>query len=146
MDVVAGSAEDLQVMLELNCESHKAGMVINLTKTKILNNSGQPNQVKIGGETIKTVDNIIYLGQLITFQYQTEKEANRRIALAWSKLWCLGIILKNNFPISYKSHIFNSCVVPVLTYGCQTWSITKKLRKKFSPHKTLWKDSCQTLG
>ncbi len=37
--VVAWSAEDLQVMLEeLSCESHKAGMVINLTKTKILNN------------------------------------------------------------------------------------------------------------
>ncbi len=143
MVVVAGSADDLQVMLEeLSCESYKAGMVINLTKTKILNNSGQPNKIKIGGETIETVDNIIYLGQLITFQNHTDKEVNRRIALAWSKLWSLGFILKNNFPISYKSHIFNSCVVPVLTYGCQNWSITKKFRKKFSPHKTVWKDSC----
>ncbi len=56
-----------------------------MTKTKILNNLGQPNQVKIGTEIIETVDNIIYLGQLITFQNQMEKEVNQRIASAWSK-------------------------------------------------------------
>ncbi len=38
--------------------------------------------------------------------------------------------MKNNFLIAYKSHIFNSCVVPALTYGCQTWSATKKIEKK----------------
>ncbi len=67
MVVVAESAEDLWLMLEeLSYESYKAAMVINLTKTKILNISGQPNQVKIGGEAIEAVDNIIYLGHLIT--------------------------------------------------------------------------------
>ncbi len=44
-----------------------------------------------------------------------EKEVNQKIALAWSKLWSLGFILKNNFPKAYKSYIFNSCVDPVLT-------------------------------
>ncbi len=136
--VVAKSAEDLRLMLkELSCESHKAGMVINLTKTKILNIPGQPNQVKVVWETIEAV---IYLGQLIISQNQMEKEVDRRIALAWSKFWSLGFILKNNFPIAYKSHIFNSRVVPALTYGYQTWSITKKLRKKFTPYKTPWRD------
>ncbi len=78
--VVAGSAEDLQVMLEeLSCKNYKMGMVVNLTKTKILNSSGQPNQVKIGGEIIETVDNIIYLGKLVTFLNQSRRRSTKEL-------------------------------------------------------------------
>jgi len=76
------------------------------------------------------VDSIIYLGQLISFDNQSEKEINRRIALAWKKFWKLSFILKQNYPIQFKKQIFNSCIVPALSYGCQTWTLNKKLEKK----------------
>ncbi len=59
-----------------------------------------------------------------------EKEINRRITIAWNTFWNLKFILKSNYPISYKSHLFNSCVLPALTYGCQIWTLSKQLEKK----------------
>ena len=29
-----------------------------------------------------------------------------------------------------KRKVFNQCVLPAMTYGCQTWSLTKALVKK----------------
>ena len=32
--------------------------------------------------------------------------------------------------MSLKRKVFNQCVLPAMTYGCQTWSLTKALVKK----------------
>jgi len=129
--LVAESAEQLQILLdELNTESKKAGMEINLSKTKILSNETNKKEIKIDETPLETTDKIIYLGQLISFQNQTENEVSRRIAIAWKKFWSLSYILKQNYPIPFKSHLFNGCIVPALSYGCQTWSLNKTLEKK----------------
>ena len=60
----------------------------------------------------------------------TEREVNRRIALAWKKYWGLKHIMKGPYKIEQKSEIFNSCVLPTLTYGVQTWAMTKKEEEK----------------
>ena len=129
--LVAGSPEDLQKMLDdLYVESKRAGLEINLSKTKVLSNSNENTQIKIGGTILEKVDSIIYLGQLISFENQSEKEINRRIAIAWGKFWKLSFILKQKYPIQFKKQIFNSCIVPAFSYGCQTWTLNKKLEKK----------------
>ena len=33
-------------------------------------------------------------------------------------------------PISLKRNLFNQCIIPVLTYGTETWTTTKKLEKQ----------------
>ncbi len=67
--VISDNLNSLQSMLEeLNSESRKAGMEINFDKTKILSNKDSPFKITIGNETKEKVDNIIYLGQLISFQ------------------------------------------------------------------------------
>jgi len=55
---------------------------INFAKNKILTNTEDKIQIKIGGTPLENVDSITYLGQLISFQNQSEKEINRRIVLA----------------------------------------------------------------
>ena len=35
-----------------------------------------------------------------------------------------------HLPMSLKRKVFNQCVLPAMTYGCQTWSLTKVLVKK----------------
>ena len=42
----------------------------------------------------------------------------------------LEIFLDRHLPMSLKRKIFNQCVLPAMTYGCQTWSLTKALAKK----------------
>ncbi len=105
-------------------------MQINRIKTKILTNSGTQKSIIIENQVIKQAENVIYLGQLISFQNQADKEINRRLAIAWNKFWSLRLILKGKYPPAYRSQIFNSCVLPALTYGCQTWSLSKRLEQK----------------
>ena len=76
------------------------------------------------------MDEIVYLGQLISLKNRTEKELNRRISLGWGKFWQLKEIFKGPFNINSKIDIFNSCIIPTLAYGTQTWPLTQKILKK----------------
>ena len=68
---------------------------------------------------------------MISFNERSNKEVKRRINLGWNKFWSLKFILKNkSIDLRSKINIFKSCVTPVLTYGSQTWSITKNLYNK----------------
>ena len=40
------------------------------------------------------------------------------------------IFLDRHLLMSLKRKVFNRCVLPAMTYGCQTWSLTKALVKK----------------
>lgn len=42
-------------------------------------------------------------------------------------------------PLSLKREVYNHCILPALTYGAETWSITKQLEKKLRT--TLREDS-----
>lgn len=121
------------MLKELIEEGKKAGLFINTEKTKILTKEipeASKTKIKIGKDDIEIVDNTIYLGQTISFENSTEKEIHRRINLAWRKFWSLRKIIKGSFSLKQKSAIFNSCVVPVVTYGAQVWAPTKRLWKK----------------
>jgi len=62
------NAEELETrMEELNNESSKIDLKINLSKTKVMyNQHAAKMKVKINGETIGIVDEYIYVGQLKT--------------------------------------------------------------------------------
>lgn len=43
----------------------------------------------------------------------------------------LKTIMKNkDYRISIKRKVFNMCILPILTYGCQTWAATEKMSQK----------------
>ncbi len=125
--LIAKNENELQTMMtELNEKSKIAGLSINFDKTKILSRSKKINfNFNLNNINIEIVNKFVYLGQLIMFENRTKTEINRRIALTWKKYWSLKSVFKGPFSNSLKSHIFNSCVVPVLTYGSQTWSLTQ---------------------
>ena len=47
---------------------------------------------------------------------------------------CFGkyrkIFLDSLLPMGLKRKVFNQCVLPAMTYGCQAWSLTKAVVKK----------------
>lgn len=89
--------------------------------------------IQVEGRKLNWNQDVIYLGQLISFKERSEKEAKRRCAVAWRKYWSLKFILKNNkVSLANKIKIVRSCVFPTLTYGSQTWSITQKIIKKIT--------------
>jgi hypothetical protein len=75
--------------------------------------------VNVQGNIIERVGHYIYLGKNISFNNDTSDEIKRRIQLSDRKL-----------PISLKTKVFNQCIMPVLSYGSETWSTTKRLETK----------------
>lgn len=122
-------AEDslsLQGMLEqLAVESAKAGLTMNLSKTKAMTNRDQI-PLRVRDQEVEYVEEYIYLGQIIAPKLQMDKEIQRRLSNSWSRYWSLKEIMKNqSVPMQAKCKVFNMCILPVLTYGCQTWGLTK---------------------
>lgn len=118
------------MLQELVEESGKVGLSMNGAKTKILTN-GTEVKIIINGQEIEYVKEYVYLGQSISFEDQTEKEINRRIAISWRKYWSFKEIMKNSkIKMNLKRKLYEIAILPCLTYGCQTWSLRLKEEHK----------------
>lgn len=124
--IIAATSEELQDMLiQLHQESRKVGLKMNMTKTKIM--SDEDNPVVIENQTIENVSEYIYLGHTIKLGRENQiAELARRIKLGWAAFGKLSYILKSSIPNCLKCKVFNTCVLPVLTYGIQTMTLTKQ--------------------
>ncbi|XP_045491132.1 uncharacterized protein LOC123691006 [Colias croceus] len=129
--IFAESSTHLRSMLEdLERESRKVGLTMNITKTKIMTNATE-SPIILNSKPIEYVKEYTYLGQQISINNVMSKEIDTRIGLAWKSHWRLKEIMKNEETNVYiKKKLFNTCVLPVLTYGCQTWSLTKAQTSK----------------
>ena len=96
----------------------------------MFNNIVRPQQIKIEDEVIEAVDEYIYLGQAIKANPDHSREIKRRIGMGWSAFGKQSSIMKSNLPLSLKRKVYNQCVLPVIIYGSETWSITKHLERK----------------
>lgn len=123
---------DLCRMLnELASESEKVGLKLNPEKTKVMTN-GPKSGIHVGASQISYVEEYIYLGQLISPKQNINKEIERRIANSWKSYWGLREVMKDKkIHIKTKSKLFNTCILPILIYGSQTWAITKNTTSKF---------------
>lgn len=131
--VLANNKEELTKMLkELYEESKKAGLEMNLIKTKYITNTEDGNEdIRIDNDrSIKAAEDVIYLGQTISATNRREKEITRRIKIGWNKYWALKRIFKTNLSLKIKSKVFNTCIIPAMNYGAQTWALREKDKNK----------------
>ena len=84
-----------------------------------------------------------YLGNDIHVSAGCESEANKRLGRAWGVMDSLG---HGVWHCRYlcgmmKVQVFRSLVLPVLLYFCETWTLTKDLRRRLNSFGTwsLWK-------
>ena len=77
--------------------------------------------------SLKLVDKFAYLGNSVS---STEKEIDTRLTKAWTALDRLSIIWKSDLTDKMKRSFFQAAVVSILLYGCTTWTLTKRLKKK----------------
>lgn len=117
----------LELMLtQMDRESRKVGLTMNPDKTKVMSNHIR-TPICLNSDQIEYVDEYTYLGQIIAPESQMQKEINIRIGNAWKKFWSLKEVMKNpHIPLTDKTTVFNSCILPCLTYGAQTWAFTNK--------------------
>ena len=93
---MAESKEELKsLLMKVKEESEKAGLKLNIQKTKIMA-SGPITSWQIDGETMKTVTDFIFLGSKITADGDCSHEIKRRLLLGRSVMINLDSILKTN--------------------------------------------------
>ena len=80
---------------------------------------------------IELVDEYTFLGQMIAFEQRLNKEFQARRKKAWKIYWALRQIFKSKMQLASKIRILDSCIIPSLMYGAQTWSLTKSQAKSF---------------
>lgn len=117
---------------QLNIESKQVGLHMNLTKTKVMTNA-EKEQIRLDGVELEYVEQYIYLGKQISFnKTNNEDEVNRRITSSWNKYWAHKEILKGNYNMDMKRTVMETCILPCLTYGSQTWTFTKNIKNKLT--------------
>ena len=105
-------------------ESEKVGLKLNIQKTKIMASSTITSW-QIDGETVETVADY-FLGSKITADGNCSHEIKRHLLLGIKVMTNLDSILKSRditFPT--KVHLVKAMVFPVVTYKCESWTITK---------------------
>ena len=123
---IAESEEELKsLLMKVKEESEKAGLKLNIQKTKIMA-SGPITSWQIDGETVETVADFIVLGSKITADSDCSHEIKRRLLLGRKVMTNLDSILKSrDITLSTKVHLGKAMVFPVVMYGCESWTLKK---------------------
>ncbi|KAJ2946764.1 hypothetical protein O0L34_g12828 [Tuta absoluta] len=131
--VFAKSASELKEMITALSEtSRKVGLQMNFSKTKIMTNYHQV-PIKVDDNIIEYVDNYVYLGKQISFNQENNNgEVERRVNTAWKKYWMNKEILKGKYSMNLKKTVIETCILPSLTYACQTWTYNNNIKNKIT--------------
>ena len=109
----------------LKVESEKIGLKLNTQKMKIMASSPITSW-QIDGETVKTVADFSFLGSQITADGDYSHEIKRCLLLGRKVMTNLDSILKSrDITLPTKVHLVKAMVLPVVRYGCESWTIKK---------------------
>ena len=124
--LMAESNKELKNLLtKVKEESEKAGLQLNIQKTKIMA-SGPITSCHIVGETMETVSHFIFLGSKITADGDCSHKIKRHLLLGRKAMTNLDSILKSrDITLPTKAHLVKAMVFPVVMYGCESWTIKK---------------------
>ena len=123
---MAESEEGLKsLLMKVKEESEKAGLKLNIQKTKIM--AASPITLwQVDGETIETVRDFIFLGFKITADSDCSHEIKRRFFLGRKAMTNVDSILRSrDITLPTRVHIVKAMVFPVVMYGCENWTIKK---------------------
>ena len=106
--------------MKVKDESEKAGLILNIQKTKIMA-SDPITSWQIDGQTMETVTNFIWGDSKMTADGDCSHEIKRRLLLERKAMTNLDSILKSRdiiFPT--KVHLVKAMVFPIVMYGCES--------------------------
>ena len=109
------------------------GLHVNAHKTEYMCYNQTGDISTLDGTSLKQVDKFTYLGSSVS---STEKDIDTRLTRAWTDIDRLSIIWKSDLIDKMKCSFFQAVVVSILLYGCTTWMLTKRLKKKLDGNYT----------
>ena len=130
--------QELQHMLqELSDESRRMGLKMNIAKTKVM--VVDINPINVNNVLIENVEGYVYLGQHFSLKEKNQdKEIQRRIMAGWAGKH--RDFFKSTLAIYLKRQVYNSCVLPAMTYCAEVWTLTKQAQNKLAAAQTkMWR-------
>ena len=111
------------------------GLKINIAKTKVMVVDNTP--IHVNNVLIENAQGHVYLGQHYSLNEKNQdKEIQRRIMAGWAAYAKHRDIFKSNLAICLKRQVYNSCVLPAMTYGAETLTLTKQPHNKLATAQT----------
>ena len=122
---MAESEKLKSLLMKVKVESEKAGLKLNIQKTKIMASS--PIYLwQIDGETMQTVKDFIFLDSKITADGDCSHEIKRCLFLGRKAMTKLDSILKSrDITLPTKVHLVKALLFPIVMFGCKNWTIKK---------------------
>ena len=119
--LMGGNGEKLKsLLMKVKEESEKAGLKLNIQKTKIMA-SGPIISWQIDGETMETVTDFIFGGSKIIADGDCSQEIKRRLLLGRKVMTNLDSILKSrDITLPTKVHLIKAIIFPVFMYACES--------------------------
>ena len=136
--LMAESEEELKsLLMKVKEESEKVGLKLNIQKTKIMA-FGPITSWEIDGETVETVSDFILGGSKITADGDCSHEIKRCFLLGRKVMTNLDSVLKSrDITLPTKVRLVKAMVFPVVTYGCESWTVKKAERQRIDTFE-LW--------
>ncbi len=108
---------------------------MNIAKTKVMVVDNTP--INVNNVRMENVTGYVYLGQYFSLKEKNQdKEIQRRIMAGWAAYAKHRDIFKRNLAICLKRPVYNSCELPAITYGAETWTLTKQAKNKLAAAQT----------
>ena len=119
------SEGELKSLLLKVKESEKAGLKLNIQKTRIMA-SGPITSWQIDGQTMETVTDFIFFGSKITADGDCGHEIKRHLLLGKITMTNVdSVLVSKDITLPIKVRLVKAMVFPVVMYGCECWTIKK---------------------
>ena len=117
--------EPKSLLMKVKEKSEKAGLKLNIQKTKIMASSPIISW-QIDGETMERVADFIFLGSKIIADGDLSHEIKRRLLLGRKGMTNVDSVLKSrDITLPTKVCLVKSMVFPIVMYGCESWTRKK---------------------
>ncbi|KAJ4446839.1 hypothetical protein ANN_13537 [Periplaneta americana] len=126
--------ENTEILLEA---SRAIGLEVNPEKTKYIIMSRDGNIVRngninIGDLSFEEVEKFKYLGATVTNINDTREEIKRRINMGNACYYSVEKLLSSSLlSKNLKVRIYKTVILPILLYGCETWTLTLREEHRF---------------
>ena len=106
-------------------ESEKAGLKLNIQKTKVMASSPITSW-QIDGEIVENSVRLYFWGSKITTDGDCSHEIKRRLLLGRKVMTNLDSIFKSrDITLPTKVRLVKATVFPVVMYACESWTVKK---------------------
>jgi len=139
INILGGSIHTLKKNAEaLVAATREAGLEVSADNTKYMvmsrdQNAGQIHSVRIDNSTFERVEEFRYLGISLTNQNSIAEEIKSRLRSGNACYHLVQNLLSSRLQSkNLKFKIYRTIILPVVLYGCETWSLTLREERKLS--------------